>query len=146
MTLVNIMLGWRGGGFIKTLHYDNLGKLMIGLGLIWFYFRCCDYLTAWYGRTPEEWDLQKFRTSLFPFLAIYMGFGCFVAPVFGNMIGLFRRSALGVCTISIFVLTGLATQRYLDTVPTFAPKYGKEPLIDSPRLPCRSRASRRCSC
>ena len=127
MTAVNCMLGWRGSGFIKTLHYDNLGKLMIGLGLIWFYFRFCDYLTAWYGRTPEEWDLQKFRTSLFPFLALYMGFGCFVAPVFGNMIGLFRRSALGVCTISIFVLTGLATQRYLDTVPTFAPKYGKEP-------------------
>ena len=132
MTAVNFMLGQRGSGFIKTLHYDNLGKLMIGLGLIWFYFRWCDYLTAWYGRTPEEWDLQKFRTSLFPFLAIYMGFGCFVAPVFGNMLGFIRRSAWGVCTISIFVLTGLATQRYLDTVPTFAPKYGKEPLLDYP--------------
>ena len=41
------------------LHYDNLGKLMIGLGLIWFYFRWCDYLTAWYGRIPDEWQLAK---------------------------------------------------------------------------------------
>ncbi|MBV9851795.1 MAG: hypothetical protein JO250_19180, partial [Armatimonadetes bacterium] len=130
MTQVNRMLG--GRGFLKVMHYDNLGKLMIGLGLIWFYFRWCDYLTAWYGRTPEEWQLQNYRTSLFPWLAVLMGFGCFVAPVFGNMIGRIRRSIWGVCTISVFVLIGLATQRYLDTVPTFAPKYGKQPLLPDP--------------
>ena len=127
MTQVRWML--RGRGFFQIMHYDNLGKLMIGLGLIWFYFRFCDYLTAWYGRTPEEWQIQKWRTSLFPFLAALMTFGCFVAPVFGNMIGRIRRSVWGVCTISVFVLIGLATQRYLDTVPTFAAKYGKQPLL-----------------
>lgn len=121
MTLVGKVL--HGQTFITTRQYDNLGRLMLGLGLIWFYFRFCDYLTAWYGHIPEEWAIQNNRVRAFPFFAALMTFGCFAAPVFGNILGRIRRSPFALCTISVFVLIGLATQRYLDTVPTFAPNY-----------------------
>ncbi len=127
MTVVSGLL--RGRGFIQQFHYDNLGKLMIGLGLLWFYFRVCDYLTAWYGHIPDEWNLQNDRTKVFPVMFFLMAFGCFVAPVFGNMIVQIRRSVLGICAISVSVLLGLAAQRYLDTVPTFAPKFSPQVLI-----------------
>ena len=127
MTVVARLL--RGRGFIQEFHYDNLGKLMIGLGLIWFYFRVCDYLTAWYGHIPDEWVLQNDRTKVFPVMFFLMVFGCFVAPVFGNMILRIRRSVFGICAISVSVLLGLAAQRYLDTVPTFAPKFNPQALL-----------------
>ena len=130
MTQVNRTL--RGRGFIQEVHYDSIGKFMIALGMVWFYFRYCDYLTAWYGHTPEEWALQNNRVSAFPILVALMVFGCFVAPVFGNMIARIRKSVWGLCTISVFVLIGLATQRYLDTVPTFAPNYPLSALLPTP--------------
>lgn len=116
---------------VTSLHYDNLGRFMIGLGLVWFYFRWCDYLTAWYGNIPEEWALQNNRVTAFPILAAVMVIGCFVVPVFGNMFRAIRTSPVGLCTISVCVLIGLAVQRFLDTVPTFAPNYPLSALIPS---------------
>ena len=60
MTVVNRLL--RGRGFFTRLQYDSLGKFMVGIALIWTYFRICDFLTAWYGHIPEEWMLQQSRT------------------------------------------------------------------------------------
>jgi hypothetical protein len=121
LTVTNRSL--KGSDFISSRQYDNLGRVMIALGLVWFYFRWCDYLTAWYGRLPAEWAIQNNRVEAFPFLAALMVFGCFVAPVFGNMIRPFRTTAAGSCLISVTVLIGIAVQRYLDTVPTFSPNY-----------------------
>lgn len=126
MTVVNRLL--RGRGFFNADHYDNIGKFMIGLGLVWFYFRWCDYLTAWYGHVPDEWQIQNDRTRVYPIMLGLMIFGCFVAPVFANFFRGFRRSAWTMCPLSIFVLLGLAAQRYLDTVPTFARKFTPEAL------------------
>lgn len=127
MTATNSIL--RGRGFFNSEHYNNLGRLMVAIGLVWFYFRFCDYLTAWYGHLPEEWLIQQSRTSTFPALVLLMIVGCFGAPVFGNMIPAIRKQPWALCTISLLVLAGLASQRYLDTVPTFAPRYGTQPLL-----------------
>lgn len=127
MTVLNRLL--RGRGFFTEMQYDNLGKFMVGIGLIWTYFRICDFLTAWYGHIPEEWQLQQSRTVTFPILVALMILGCSVAPVFGNMRPYFRKKPWWLCSISVLVLIGIACQRYLDTVPTFAPNYGLTPLL-----------------
>lgn len=127
MTVANRLL--RGRGFFTEMQYDSLGKFMVGIALLWTYFRICDFLTAWYGHIPEEWMLQQSRTVFFPVVVALMVFGCSALPVFGNLTPFFRKKPWALCTISLFVLAGIACQRYLDTVPTFAPKYGKEPLL-----------------
>ena len=127
MTVVNRLL--RGNGFFTDFQYDSLGKFMVGLGLIWTYFRICDFLTAWYGHIPSEWNLQQSRTAAFPILVGLMVLGCSTAPIFGNLFPRNRKRRWALCTISVLVLIGIASQRYLDTVPTFAPKYGTVPLL-----------------
>ncbi len=127
MTVVNRVL--RGREFFTDFQYDSLGKFMVGLGLIWTYFRICDYLTAWYGHIPSEWDIQQSRTVTFPILVGLMVLGCSAAPIFGNLFPRNRKRRWALCTISVLVLAGIAAQRYLDTVPTFAPNYGTEPLL-----------------
>ena len=119
----------RGRGFFTEFQYDSLGKLMVGLGLVWTYFRICDFLTAWYGHIPTEWQLQQSRTVTFPILVGLMVFGCSFLPVFANLGPFFRKRPWSLSITSVFVLIGVACQRYLDTVPTFSPKYGLEPLL-----------------
>lgn len=131
MTLINKVL--RGRGFFTDAQYDNLGKFMVGAGLIWTYFRVCDFLTAWYGHIPDEWNIQMSRTATFPVLVSLMSVGCSALPVLVNISPKLRKTRWLLCSVSVMVLIGLAAQRYLDTVPTFAPKYGKEALL--PALP-----------
>ena len=127
MTVTNRIL--RERGFFTERQYDSLGKFMVGIGLIWFYFRFCDFLTAWYGHVPDEWNIQQSRTVTFPLLVGLMVVGCFGAPVFVNMVPKFRKTPWVLCSVSVLVLMGIVAQRYLDTVPTFAPKYGTVPLL-----------------
>jgi hypothetical protein len=127
MTVVGHLL--RGRGFFTDFQYDSLGKFMVGLGLIWTYFRICDFLTAWYGHIPSEWNIQQSRTVTFPLLVGLMALGCSAAPIFGNLFPRNRKRRWALCTISVLVLVGIAAQRYLDTVPTFAPAYGTVPLL-----------------
>jgi hypothetical protein len=35
----------------------SCAKLLLSLGLLWFYFVWCELLTQWYGRTPDEQSL-----------------------------------------------------------------------------------------
>ena len=123
----------RGRGFITEFQYDSLGKFMVGIGLVWTYFRICDFLTAWYGHIPDEWQIQQSRTITFPLLVGLMIVGCSILPIFANFVPALRKTRWVICTTSLFVLAGIASQRYLDTVPTFAPVYGKTPIL--PTLP-----------
>lgn len=127
MTVTNRLL--RGRGFFTLTQYDSLGKFMVGIALLWTYFRICDFLTAWYGHIPEEWLLQQSRTILLPVVVGLMVLGCSALPIFGNLTPFFRKKPWALCTISVFVLVGIACQRYLDTNPTFVPKYGTGSLL-----------------
>jgi hypothetical protein len=118
-----------GQAILEERHYENLARLSITLGLIWFYFRWCDYLTAWYEHIPQEWVFQGNRITAFPILAVLMVLGCFAVPVFANMFENIRQSPSAQCVISVSVLIGITIQRYLDTVPTFAPNYPNAALI-----------------
>lgn len=63
----------------------SCAKLILALGLLWFYFVWCELLTNWYGRTPDEQSL----------LALFM---------FGPGGGLFGVSAVCEFLIPLAVL------------------------------------------
>ena len=35
--------------YLKPIHFENLGKLLLTMSLLWFYFTFAERLTAWYG-------------------------------------------------------------------------------------------------
>ena len=35
--------------YLKPLHFDNLGKLLLTMSLLWFYFTFAERMTTWYG-------------------------------------------------------------------------------------------------
>jgi molybdopterin-containing oxidoreductase family membrane subunit len=60
-------------------------KLLLALGLLWFYCVWCEFLTYWYGRTPDEQSL----------LGLFM---------FGPGAGLFLLSVVGQFLLPVGVL------------------------------------------
>jgi molybdopterin-containing oxidoreductase family membrane subunit len=82
--------------YLRPLHFDQLGKLLLLMCLVWSYFTAAEHLTVWYGKQPAEYAVLEAR--------IYGRF----APYFWAMVGL----NLGVP----FVLLGIRRLRNIQTV------------------------------
>jgi hypothetical protein len=109
----------KGSGIVGEKQYDSIGKLLLAFGLLSFYFRWCDYITAWYGHTPQEWALQLDRITHFPILFTIMVIGSMLLPIFANIFAQVRRSPVLLSLMSILILISIWCQRFLDTTPAF---------------------------
>jgi Ni/Fe-hydrogenase subunit HybB-like protein len=49
-----VVLGLAAVRQLDTRVSRSCAKLLLSLGLLWFYFVWCELLTDWYGRTPDE--------------------------------------------------------------------------------------------
>src|SRR5438093_4883278 len=49
--------------YLRPLHFQNLGKLLLMMSLLWFYFVFAERLTTWYGNESSEmavfWSTQR---------------------------------------------------------------------------------------
>ena len=106
--------------YLKPLHFNNLGLLLLTFSLLWFYFTFAEYMTTWYGSLPEEMASFEFKIS-----------GP-LAPLFWAMIALnflipapllaFRktRTITGCVVASVLILVGMWIERFLIVVGTLS--------------------------
>ena len=40
--------------YLHPVHFENLGKLLLMMSLLWGYFVFAERLTVWYGNEPAE--------------------------------------------------------------------------------------------
>lgn len=99
--------------YIKPLHFDNLGKLLLVLSLIWTYINIVEVFTGWYSGASGEIESLKYR--MFGFYGpLYweMILFCGVAPLL--MISKrFRMSLAPMLILSIAINIGMYTERFL---------------------------------
>ena len=48
--------------YLEPIHFDHLGKLLLTMSLLWFYFTFAERLTTWYGNDVAE--MSVFWTSI----------------------------------------------------------------------------------
>ena len=99
--------------YITKLHFDNLGKLLLVLSLIWTYINAVELFTSWYSGTSEEYEAVGFK--LFGFYApLYweMILFCAVAPLL-MFSARFRTSFMPMLILSIVINIGMYTERFL---------------------------------
>ncbi len=106
--------------YLKPLHFDNLGRLLLTMSCLWFYFTFAEYLTAWYTNEPQEvvvlW--AKVRGPYAPLFWTMM-VCCFVIPMV--LLGIRRfRTIVGTGIASLTVVIGMWIERFLIIVPTLA--------------------------
>ncbi len=109
--------------YITKLHFDNLGKLLLVLSLLWTYINAIELFTGWYSGTSDEYEQLSFK--LFGFYApLYweMILFCAVAPLL--MISKrFRTSFIPMLVLSIAINIGMYTERFLIVATSLPRQY-----------------------
>ena len=109
--------------YITKLHFDNLGKLLLLLSLLWTYINAIELFTGWYSGTSDEYEQLSFK--LFGFYApLYweMILFCAVAPLL--MISKrFRTSFVPMLILSIAINIGMYTEQTLIVATSLPRQY-----------------------
>ena len=109
--------------YLLRIHFENLGKLLLVMSLLWFYFVFAERLTVWYGNDPSEmtvfWVTQ---TGSFSPLFWLMVICNFVIP-FPILAIKKLRTITGCVIASIGVVNGMWLERFLIIVPSLSHKY-----------------------
>ena len=109
--------------YLKPIHFDNLGKLLLLMSLLWLYFIFAERLTVWYGNERSEmaafWWIQRGKFA-----------GLFWTMVFCNFLIPFPilaikklRTIAGTVVASSTIVVGMWLERFLIVVPPLERKY-----------------------
>ena len=109
--------------YLHPVHFQNLGKLLLVMALLWGYFVFNERLVTYYGNGPAEmavfWQTQR---EDFALLYWTMVIANFVLPLI--LMGIRRfRTITGCVVASLGVLLGMWLERYLIIVPSLGHKY-----------------------
>jgi Ni/Fe-hydrogenase subunit HybB-like protein len=109
--------------YLLPVHFQNLGKLLLVMGLLWGYFVFNERLVTYYGNGPSEMNVfwQTQRLSYAP-LYWTMVTCNFVLPLI--ILGIRKFRTITGCVIASFgVVIGMWLERYLIIVPSLGHKY-----------------------
>jgi len=127
--LIIVMIAFRKAyhfeDYLKNIHFNYLGTLLLVMSLLWFYFTFAEYLTSFYGHEPTE-----MRVFLYKFIGNYAPYfwamvACnFIIPVV-LLSNKKTKTIPGLLAASIAVTIGMWLERLIVVVPSLA----------NPRLP-----------
>lgn len=111
------------GEYITELHFDNLGKLLLVLSLLWSYINIVEIFTGFYSGASGETEALRYR--LFGFYApLYweMITFCAVLPLLCAF-KRFRTSFVPMLLLSIAINIGMYTERFLIVATSLSRQY-----------------------
>jgi len=112
--------------YLKPVHFNNLGLLLLVMTLLWFYFTFAEFLTTYYGGEPSHMVIFLSKTEgRFSPLFWTMVVTCFVVPFAMLANNRTRGTVWGTVTAAISVQIGMWLERFLIVVPS----------LSNPRLP-----------
>lgn len=106
--------------YLKEIHFTYMGRLMLVMSLLWFYFTFSEYLTAYFGNEPHEMQIFFYKISgPYAYLFWSMILCNFVIPV---LILSFKktRKIPGVFVASVAVVIGMWLERLIIIAPSLA--------------------------
>ncbi|MCU1385475.1 MAG: actC [Acidobacteria bacterium] len=109
--------------YLHPVHFQNLGKLLLMMSLLWGYFVFAERLTVWYGNESAEIAVLR-ATQKGSFAPLYwtMVVVNFVIPV--SILSIKKLRTITGCVIASFgVLIGMWLERFLIVVPSLGHKY-----------------------
>src|SRR2546426_962882 len=108
--------------YLHPVHFQNLGKLLLMMSLLWGYFTFVERLTTWYGNNPAEmavfWETQIGSYSPLFWTMVFCNF---VIP-FPLLAIRKLRTITGTVIASSTIVVGMWLERFLIVVPSLARK------------------------
>lgn len=108
--------------FLTPLHFDNMGKLLLVISLLWSYAYFVEVQTTWYAHEPIEWEVFSFMADKYTFLLLLMLVGNSFLPIATLCFRRLRRSTLVMLVVSLLVNVGMFIERFLIIVPSLSHK------------------------
>jgi molybdopterin-containing oxidoreductase family membrane subunit len=108
--------------YLRPLHFEHLGKLLLTMSLLWGYFVFNERLTTWYGNEPEEMNVFTLTQSgdyapLFWAMVVLN----FAIPF--PLLAIRKLRSIGSAVIaSCGVIVGMWLERFLIIVPSLSRK------------------------
>jgi molybdopterin-containing oxidoreductase family membrane subunit len=110
--------------YLHPVHFENLGKLLLMMCLLWGYFVFAERLTTWYGNDEAEMNVMLVtqRGSFAPLFWTMVACN-FVIPFAILAVKKLRRTITGCVVASFGVCIGMWLERFLIVVPSLGHKY-----------------------
>ncbi len=106
--------------YLREIHFQYLGTLLLIMSIIWFYFTFSEYLTGVFGAEPHEMQIIMYKFTG-PFAIAFWGMVLcnFVIPL---TILAFKRfkTIKGIFIASCTVVIGMWLERFIIVVPSLA--------------------------
>ncbi len=111
--------------YLRDVHFNNLGLLLLVMALLWLYFTVGEFLTTFYGGEPAHMKIFWMKFSG-PYAVQFwtMVLTCFIIP-FAILCNRRTRTLVGTVIASISVNIGMYLERFIIVVPS----------LSQPRLP-----------
>ena len=122
MVIMRKLFHWEN--YIWEDHFDAIGRLLIVIGLAWFFFFWIDVIYAFWTRETQELEVLHLRMFVPPWSWWFLTFvvTAFVIPVPLWMFRRVRRSFTLMLLTSLSVNIGMWIERFLIIVPGLARK------------------------
>ncbi len=109
--------------YLHPVHFENLGKLLLLMSLLWGYFVFAERLTTWYGNDVSEmtifWQTQRLSFAPLYWTMVTVNF---IIPVI--ILSFKKTRTIAGCVVASFgVVLGMWLERFLIIVPAISHKY-----------------------
>lgn len=109
--------------YLKPVHFENLGKLLLVFSLLWVYFIFSERLTVWYGNETSEmaafWSIQRGKFAALFWTMVTCNF---LVP-FPILAIKKLRTITGTVIAASTIVVGMWLERFLIVVPPLSHKY-----------------------
>ena len=109
--------------YITELHFENMGKLLVLLSLVYLYFNINEYLGPAFKMVGVEGEhITELFTGKYAPMYWFVQLGGLILPIFFLIFKPFRKP-LPIFIISIFVVLGAWFKRFLIVIPSLQHPY-----------------------
>ena len=107
---------------LTPLHFDNMGKLLLVISLLWSYAYFVEVQTTWYAHEPIEWEVFGFMADRYTPQLLLMLLGNALLPLATLCFKRLRRSIVVMLVVSLMVNVAMFIERFLIIVPSLSHK------------------------
>ena len=109
-------------GYLTEQHFDNMGKILLVISMLWSYAYFAEVQTVWYAHEPIEWEVHHFLAQRYTLLLVVMVLVNSIIPIFTMCFKRLRRNIAVMVVVTLLINVGMFIERFLIIVPSLSHK------------------------
>jgi len=106
--------------YILPMHFDNIGKVLLFISLLWFYFFGGDIWSDWFSRDPDHLNYVNFLFRGYWRVLVLLPIFAIGVPMVALAFRRVRRSPWAMLAVGVGVNIAMFAERLLVVVPSVA--------------------------